>query len=104
MTIEELSDVGNAAMPEFQGLRCGKQTTLAFVQSGKGSTHRLLHRPRVFGDHRGFLPSAESPFPGCLHYPPNRVPKRPNATVNKFCILKIIPVGRNNTFHFVAWV
>ena len=84
MTIEELSNGGNTAVPKFRCLRCGKQTTLAFVQSGKGLTHRLLHRPRVFGDHRGFLPSAEGRFPGCLDYPPNRVPKRPNATVNKF--------------------
>ena len=38
MTIEELSDVDDAAMSEFEGLRCGKQTTLAFVQSGKGIT------------------------------------------------------------------
>ena len=48
MTIEELSDVDNAAMSEFEGLRCGKQTTLAFVQSGKGITparkfRMLLH-------------------------------------------------------------
>ena len=87
MTIEELSDVGNAAMSEFEGLRCGKQTTLAFVQSGKGVTHRLLHRPRIPGNHRGFLPKAENPFPDRPDYQPNRVPKRPNATVNKFCIL-----------------
>ena len=48
MTIEELSDVDVAAMSEFEGLRCGKQTTLAFVQSGKGITparkfRMLLH-------------------------------------------------------------
>lgn len=39
MTIEELSDVDNAAMSEFEGLRCGKQTTLAFVQSRKGCNY-----------------------------------------------------------------
>ena len=27
MTIEELSNVGNAAMSEFDGLRCSKQTS-----------------------------------------------------------------------------
>jgi hypothetical protein len=87
MTIEELSDVGNAAMSEFEGLRCGKQTTLAFVQSGKGVTHHLLHRPGILGDHRGFLPKAKNPFPDRPDYHPNRAPKRPNATVNKFRFL-----------------
>ena len=84
MTIEELSDVGNAAMSEFEGLRGGEQTALAFVQSGKGVTHRLLHRPRILGNHRGFLPRAKNPCLGHPDYRPNRVPKRPNATVNKF--------------------
>ncbi|HKM84091.1 MAG TPA: hypothetical protein VJY15_24425 [Candidatus Acidoferrum sp.] len=84
MTIEESSDVGNAAMSEFEGLRCGKKTTLAFVQSGKGVTHRLLHRPGILGDYRGFLPKAENPFPSCSDYQPNRAPQRPDATVNKF--------------------
>jgi hypothetical protein len=36
MTIQEFSDIGNAPMSKFEGLRCGKQTTLAFVQSGEG--------------------------------------------------------------------
>jgi hypothetical protein len=65
MTIEELSDVGNAAMSEFEGLRCGKQTTLAFVEGGKGETHRLLHRSRILGDHRGVPPRVETPSPSC---------------------------------------
>src|SRR5208337_2284852 len=83
----ELSDVSNAAMSEFEGLRCGKKTTLVFVQSGKGVTHCLLHRPGILGDHRGLLPKAENPFPDRPDYHPNRAPKRPNATVNKFRIL-----------------
>src|SRR5208337_4916134 len=74
-------------MSEFEGLRCGKQTTLVFVQSGKGVTHCLLHRPGILGDHRGLLPKAENPFPDRPDYHPNRAPKRPNATVNKFRIL-----------------
>jgi hypothetical protein len=78
MTVEELSDVGNAAMSEFEGLRCGKQTTLAFVQSGKGVTHRLLHLPRILGDHRGFLPKAEKSFSKLL-----RLPTKPRATKAK---------------------
>jgi len=39
------------------------------------------------GDHRGFLTKTEHPFPNRPDYQPNRVPKRPNTTVNKFCIL-----------------
>jgi len=76
MTIEEMSDVGNAAMSEFEfeGLRCGKKTTLVFVQSGKGVTHRLLHRPRILGNHHGFLPKAEKSFSG-----PPRLPTKPRA-------------------------
>jgi hypothetical protein len=31
MTAEELSDVGDAPMSEFEGLGGGEQTTLAFV-------------------------------------------------------------------------
>ena len=78
MTIKELSDVGNAAMSEFEGLRCGKQTTLAFVQRGKGEPHRLLHRPRILGNHRGSLPEAENPLPGRL-----RLPDKPRAKEGK---------------------
>ena len=87
MTIEELSDVGDTATSEFEGLGGGEQTTLAFVQSGKGVTHRLLHRLRILGAHHGFLARADNPFPDRPDYQPNRVPKKPNATVNKFCIL-----------------
>ena len=96
MTIEELSDVSNAAMSEFEGLRCGKKTTLVFVQSGKGVTHCLLHRPRILGDHRGLLPKAENPFPDRPDYHPNRAPKRPNATVNKFRILRRVCIPKSN--------
>jgi integrase len=84
MTIQEVCDISNATMSEFEGLRCGKQTTLAFVQSGKGVTHRLFHRLRILGNHRGFLPRAESPCPIRPDYQPNRVPRKPNTTVNKF--------------------
>src|SRR6202795_2563635 len=87
VTIKELSDVGNAAVSQFEGLRCGKETTLAFVQGGKGETHRLLHRPGIIGDHRGFPTKTENPSPNRPDYQPNRMPKRPNATINKFCIL-----------------
>ena len=90
MTIEELSDVGDTATSEFEGLGGGEQTTLAFVQSGKGVTHRLLHRLRILGAHHGFLARADNPFPDRPDYQPNRVPKKPNATVNKFCILSFI--------------
>jgi hypothetical protein len=59
MTIQQLSDVDNAAVTEFEGLRCGKQATLTFVESGKGIAHRLLHRPGILGHHHGFLPRTE---------------------------------------------
>src|SRR4051812_18773128 len=88
MTREESSDVGNSAMSEFEGLRCGKQTTLAFVQSGVGVTHRLLHRSRIGDRHRRVRPREENLCPGRPDYPLNRVPKRPDATVNKFRILR----------------
>jgi len=69
MTIEELSDVDNAAMSEFEGLRRGKQTALAFVESGKGVTHRLLHRLWILGAHHGLLPKAENSFSGSPSLP-----------------------------------
>src|SRR5208337_4561399 len=33
----------------------------------------------------------KNPFPDRPDYQPNRAPKRPNATVNKFCILTAMP-------------
>ena len=95
MTFKESCHVGDSATSEFEGLRRSKQTTLAFVQSGKGVTHRLFHRPRIPGNHRGFLPMPKNPFPGSPDYQPNRVPKSPNATVNKFCILTGFSVPRS---------
>ena len=35
-------------------------------------THRLLHRPRILGNHHGFLPKAEKSFSG-----PPRLPTKP---------------------------
>src|SRR5205823_8445628 len=47
MTTEEFRDVHNAAMPEFEGLCCGIDSTLTFVQGGERELHRLLNRQRV---------------------------------------------------------
>src|SRR3954454_16294687 len=100
MTAEELSDVSDAPMSEFEGLCCGKQTTLAFVQGGKGVTHRLLHQSRIGDHHRSVLPAGKS-SPRPPQYQPNRVPKRPNATVNKnFSLIRSDPPDpRSSAFH-----
>src|SRR5208337_4439778 len=43
------------------------------------------------------------PFPDRPDYQPNRAPKRPNATVNKFCILRLTAVrkGDSHEWHSV---
>jgi hypothetical protein len=74
MTTEELSDVGDATMSQFEGLRCGKATTLAFVQSGEGVAHRLLHRLRILGNHGGDLKEGGRSWPE-----PRRLPTKPCA-------------------------
>ena len=89
MTIEKLSDVGDAAPREFQSLGRRQESPLAFVQRSEGESHGLLDRRWILGDHGGFLPKgvirAWSRLP---HIPCAKQPEcASNATVNKFDVL-----------------
>jgi hypothetical protein len=53
MTVKKLSDVRDATVPEFEGLRCGIETTLSFIEGGKSKLHGLPDSAGVSGEHEG---------------------------------------------------
>jgi hypothetical protein len=74
VTVEQLREIRDTAMPKFERLGSGEETTLTFVQSAEGEPHRLLDMLWIVGNHRSFLPGAEKPCPHSPDYQPNRVP------------------------------
>ena len=69
MAAEEVSDVGNAAVFEFERFVGRVKATLAFVEGGVSEPHHLFDGGGVGVEQDGFLPRE------CETGPPNLPPK-----------------------------
>jgi hypothetical protein len=60
MTAQKLSDVGDTAVPQLEGFRRDEETTLSFIEGGKGEPYGLFNRLGVSGEHGGILPNGRT--------------------------------------------
>jgi hypothetical protein len=74
---EQLSEIPDAAVPEFAGFDGGIETTIAFAETMEDLLHGLFDIERVGDNHGGILPAGPR-FPGkSPKLPPNSRAQNP---------------------------